>query len=279
VIVAGLPTKGVVHNGGALAFGPDDKLYWGIGDNGSFRGVNDDLSSLAAKISRVSRDGTAPNDNPFFDGDGSHADPVWARGFRNPFRMTFRPETGDLWIGVPGTYHEQAFVVGRGDHAGYRQYENDQPPGYLAPVIAYRTNSAWSPTVVTAAREDGVATFTTVQPHGFRPGQKLTVSVASTPSFAGTVYVSSTPDATTLTAAQPGPNITGTGGSLNAQRLGGCLIGGTFYDATLFPASERGGYFFADFNSQSLVRSVPSGRTTVSSTDLWRYVGSEPVDL
>jgi hypothetical protein len=146
-------------------------------------------------------------------------------------------------------------------------------------VIAYRTNSAWSPTVVTAAREDGVATFTTVQPHGFRPGQKLTVSVASTPSFTGTVYVSSTPDATTLTAAQPGPNITGTGGSLNAQRLGGCLIGGTFYDATLFPASERGGYFFADFNSQSLVRSVPSGRTTVSSTDLWRYVGSEPVDL
>ena len=55
VIVPGLPTAGINHDGGGLGFGWDGKLYWSIGDQGGGIGVNDDYSTLAAKISRVGR--------------------------------------------------------------------------------------------------------------------------------------------------------------------------------------------------------------------------------
>ena len=140
IIVAGLPTLGANHDGGALAFGPDGKLYWAIGDLGPGTGVDDDLQSLAAKVGRVNRDGTVPLDNPFHDNGGPNDDRIWARGFRNPFTMTFRPTTGDLWLNVVGTYFEQVFVVDRGAHGGWNDHEQWQPDGFLEPVITYPTN-------------------------------------------------------------------------------------------------------------------------------------------
>jgi hypothetical protein len=140
IIVAGLPTLGANHDGGALAFGPDGKLYFAIGDLGPGTGVDDDLQSLAAKVGRVNRDGTVPLDNPFHDGGGPNDDRIWARGFRNPFTMTFRPTTGELWLNVVGTYFEQVFVVAGGAHGGWNDHEQWQPDGYLAPVVTYPTN-------------------------------------------------------------------------------------------------------------------------------------------
>jgi glucose/arabinose dehydrogenase len=93
VILAGLPTRGLNHDGGALAFGPDGKLYFAIGDNGNRLGVGADLTLFNAKVSRLNRDGSVPSDNPFVDGDGPNNDYIWARGFRNPFTMTFQPST------------------------------------------------------------------------------------------------------------------------------------------------------------------------------------------
>ena len=51
------------HRGGALAFGPDGKLYWGKGDNGA--GANaQDLTTIHGKILRINPDGGTPSDNP-----------------------------------------------------------------------------------------------------------------------------------------------------------------------------------------------------------------------
>ena len=108
------------------------------------------MTSLAAKVGRANVDGTVPSDNPFFDGTGPNNDYIFARGFRNPFTMTFQPTTGLLWLNVVGTSYEQIFAVRAGDHGGYNDYENNQPDGYITPIIKYRTNGTDSRTVTSA---------------------------------------------------------------------------------------------------------------------------------
>ena len=98
------------HNGGQLAFGPDQLLYIGLGDGGSGGDPGRralDLGTLLGKILRIDpvADGdqpyTVPADNPFVDTDG--ADPeIWAYGLRNPWRFSFDAPTGDLWIADVG---------------------------------------------------------------------------------------------------------------------------------------------------------------------------------
>src|SRR4051794_31362048 len=58
------PLSGAVnHNGGAIHFGPDGKLYVGVGENA--RGANaQDLTTRLGKILRYNADGTIPADNP-----------------------------------------------------------------------------------------------------------------------------------------------------------------------------------------------------------------------
>ena len=78
-VLAELPA-GAVHSGGALAFGPQGKLYVSVGDGGA--GV-DGERGLAGTILRLNPDGTVPQDNPV---TGS---PIFARGLRNPYGLAF----------------------------------------------------------------------------------------------------------------------------------------------------------------------------------------------
>ena len=75
VIFSGIP-KGIIHNGGRIAFGPDGMLYAGTGEGGSGT-RSQDRKSLGGKILRITPDGRVPNGNPF---PGS---PVWTYGHRN----------------------------------------------------------------------------------------------------------------------------------------------------------------------------------------------------
>ena len=156
-VVAGLPTVGANHDGGALGFGRDGRIYWGIGDLGNGTGVQGDLSSLASKIGRANLDGTPVSDNPHLDGVGPNADHIWARGFRNPFTLTFQPSTGLLWVQDVGASYEQFFIVRRGDHAGWNSYENNQPDGFILPVVKYRTNNVDRLTIAPAAKASPMA--------------------------------------------------------------------------------------------------------------------------
>jgi glucose/arabinose dehydrogenase len=278
VVIQGLPTAGENHDGGGIGFGPDGKLYWAIGDLGNNTGVDADLRSLAAKVGRANLDGTPVNDNPFNDGPGpNNNDYIWARGFRNPFTFTFQPATGRLWVNGVGDNYEQVFVVSGGDHAGYNDFEANQDqnpsrPGYLAPVIKYRTN-AWDVRNFTpsgAVRRSGVATFTTTGNHLFRKGEKLTFEGMAVASFNGDFHVASVPSPTTFTVAQAGlPDVSSGGGSVRTQELGGSITGGTFYDATLFPQEYRGNYFFGDFNSGQVTRATLAADNSVATVDEW----------
>jgi glucose/arabinose dehydrogenase len=268
VIIAGLPTVGANHDGGAVGFGNDGKLYWAVGDNGNGTGVDANLTSLAAKIGRATRIGTVPSDNPFIDGGGPNNDFIWARGFRNPFTFTFQRTTGRLWSNTVGTLWEQVFLPFSGSHSGWNDYENNQPTGFLPPVIAYRTNGTDARTIdaAGAARSGGVVTFTTTSPHPFRKGGQVTIAGVSDASFNGTFDVASvlpgSPDpqiSTRFTVVQAGGNTTSGGGTATTQNIGGAITGGCFYDSTAFPAAFRGNYFFGDYNSGRIMRVILDG--------------------
>src|SRR5207302_4938298 len=85
------------HNGGAIHFGPDGKLYIGAGENAN--GANSQtLSNLLGKMLRINPDGTIPADNPFYNTAAGKDRAIWALGLRNPFSFAFQPGTGRMFI-------------------------------------------------------------------------------------------------------------------------------------------------------------------------------------
>ena len=89
------------HNGGAIHFGPDGKLYAGVGENANSANAQT-LSNRLGKILRLNSDGTIPTDNPFFNTAAGNNRAIWALGLRNPFTFAFQPGTGRLFINDVG---------------------------------------------------------------------------------------------------------------------------------------------------------------------------------
>jgi glucose/arabinose dehydrogenase len=280
VIVSNLPTRGANHDGGALAFGPDGKLYWAVGDLGNQSGVGADLSSPAAKIGRANRDGTLPEGNPFDDGPGPNFDFTWARGFRNPFTMTFQPTTGTLWLNVVGTNYEQVFVVGAGDHGGWADYEALRPAAYLTPVVSYRTNGSdvFSIAANGAARSGGVATFVTTVQHWLRLGERVTIAGVRDGTFDGPAFVTGVPAPNEFTIDQAGSNTLSGDGTATTTALGGCITGGVFLDSTAASPDYANNFFFGDFNSGLILRARVSG-STVTSVETWGDGVPQMIDM
>ncbi|MFI2644914.1 PQQ-dependent sugar dehydrogenase [Streptomyces sp. NPDC018610] len=147
-IFKGIP-KGVIHNGGRIAFGPDGMLYAGTGESGA-RGLAQDTKSLGGKILRLTPDGAPAPGDPF---PGS---PVYSYGHRNvqglawdPKQRLFASEFGqDTWDELnaikPGDDYGWPDAEGRSRNAKFHdpiaQWHTDQasPSG-----IAYAAGSIW----------------------------------------------------------------------------------------------------------------------------------------
>jgi glucose/arabinose dehydrogenase len=123
------------HNGGGLAFGPKDGfLYIGVGDGGAGgdpRGYGQNSASLLGTLLRVdvSRDPADPKFSPETNPTealavwgGKPAPPVWAMGLRNPWRFSFDPDNGDLYIGDVGQNAVEEINWVSGDSSGGENY-------------------------------------------------------------------------------------------------------------------------------------------------------------
>jgi glucose/arabinose dehydrogenase len=99
------------HNGGTMAFGPDGFLYWTTGDGGGGGDIpnnSQNLDILLGKILRIDVDHTdpglnysIPQSNPFYNTPNERGE-IWSYGLRNPWRVSFDRQTGDLFIGDVG---------------------------------------------------------------------------------------------------------------------------------------------------------------------------------
>jgi len=115
------------HNGGWISFGPDGNLFIATGDGGSGNDPPNNaqnINQLLGKMLRLDVDGadnipgnddddgdvddppstngyTSPSDNPYF-GPTAGRDELWAIGLRNPWRNSFDPLNGDLYIADVG---------------------------------------------------------------------------------------------------------------------------------------------------------------------------------
>jgi glucose/arabinose dehydrogenase/PKD repeat protein len=131
------------HQGGGITFGPDSKLYWGLGDNFDF-GNSQDLGSphgtiLRLDVHNLNPDGTAtaPIDNPFVNTAGALPE-IYAYGFRNPFRFTFTPTGQLLEADVGGAAWEEVNVVVPGANYGWPLAEGVcNGCGFANPIYAY----------------------------------------------------------------------------------------------------------------------------------------------
>ncbi len=179
-ILMTIPKEHWNHNGSTLLFGPDGYLYFGLGDGGAGydpRDAGQNLEVLFGKIIRIDVNSKTagleygiPGDNPFVDASkqGSlSASPfdraahvtrqeIWAYGIRNPWRMSFDRETGELWVGDVGQdLWEEIDLITKGGNYGWSAREAFHPlnqkngaPNHLArgstpinPIIEYAHNN------------------------------------------------------------------------------------------------------------------------------------------
>ena len=151
------------HNGGALVFDSNSLLYIARGDGGGAddadgqdfidgpiighgTGNANNTANPYGSILRIDPFGNSsangqygiPTDNPFFGVDGVVSE-IYAYGFRNPYRISFDPDTGDLWVADVGqNFIEEINVVVAGGNYGWNEKEGSfslEPNGSGASTV------------------------------------------------------------------------------------------------------------------------------------------------
>ena len=154
------------HNGGNMRFGPDGMLYICTGDAAAPEppdslATGQDISDLLSSVLRIDvdhpSDGKAygiPQDNPFVKVPKARGE-VWAYGLRNPWRMSFNPQNGDLFVGDVGwELWEMIYRIQRGGNYGWSITEGSKqdvrperprgPTPIVPPLVAHSHQEAAS---------------------------------------------------------------------------------------------------------------------------------------
>ncbi len=177
------------HDGGAVTFGPDGMLYVALGDGGNADdqdtgtdpfgvpvtghgciGNSQDLETILGTVIRIDPLGNnsgngnygIPGSNPFVG--GNTVDEIYAFGLRNPFRMSFDMDSGDLIVADVGQNHlEEIDVVESGDNLGWNLMEgsfrfvrNGASSGYAANTDGFDTSGLVGP-IAEYDHDEGIA--------------------------------------------------------------------------------------------------------------------------
>jgi glucose/arabinose dehydrogenase len=148
------------HNGGMIAFGPDNYLYIGMGDGGSAYDPENraqNVDDLLGKMLRIDVDHplspsvrySSPASNPHFGPSVPGRDEIYAIGLRNPWRFSFDRLNGQLYAGDVGQVsREEIDIIVRGGNYGWRVLEGTLCTGLgpapcsmpsIAPITEYAT--------------------------------------------------------------------------------------------------------------------------------------------
>ncbi|HPG39950.1 MAG TPA: PQQ-dependent sugar dehydrogenase [bacterium] len=122
------------HNGGMIAFGPDNYLYISFGDGGSGgdpHGNGQNRKTWLGKILRIDVDHqdsglqyAIPADNPLVGNNSGYKEEIWAWGLRNPWRFSFDRVSGTLWCADVGQgLYEEIDIIVKGGNYGWNIME------------------------------------------------------------------------------------------------------------------------------------------------------------
>lgn len=139
------------HDGGRIAFGPDELLYITTGD-ATEPNLSQDLDSLAGKILRLHDDGSIPADNPFPNS------PIYSYGHRNPQGLAWDP-AGNLYStehgpsGLKSGQDELNLIIAGGNY-GWPHFSGSERPGPAGdspipnprwPIATSGPDDTWAP--------------------------------------------------------------------------------------------------------------------------------------
>lgn len=139
-ILLDIPKDNLNHNGGQIAFGPGSLLYVAMGDD-VHSPNGQDLDDLFGSILRIAPNLSPgfptpayaiPNGNPFQGNSSGFREEIYAYGFRNPWRFSIDPATGNLWVADVGeNTYEEIDIVESGHNYGWPLMEG---PDCFQPV-------------------------------------------------------------------------------------------------------------------------------------------------
>jgi glucose/arabinose dehydrogenase len=128
ILLDDIPASRGYHSGGALAFGPDDKLYITVGD-ATQHIFAQSISTLIGKVLRINADGSIPSDNPF---PGS---PVYTLGHRNMYGIAFDAHGNGILLENGDVLYDEINVIKKGGNYGFPVYQ----PANLPPELSNST--------------------------------------------------------------------------------------------------------------------------------------------
>lgn len=138
------PVVNSIHNGGGMAFGPDGKLYLGMGEDKVSSNAQD-LTTCKGKVLRLNKDGSSPSGNPYASSTNVNTKRIWCYGFRNPWNLTIQPGTGKIFVGDvgEGAWEEINDATVSGKNFGWPATEGmTSNTAYKSPVYAYSQGSS-----------------------------------------------------------------------------------------------------------------------------------------